>query len=252
MPTLYRAVAVAAMLALVALGTLAAAPAKPPCTVPENLSAPTWTLPTVRARVAAKMPVRVVVVGTASSTGEGLSAPAAVYVERMAAYLRERIPGLTVEIVNRSKRGWSTLDMVPALDDILRSDRPTLVIWQTGTVEAVRGTDVNDMGDALLAGVAKLRKGGTDVILMDPQYSPRTAAMVNFVPYLDYMVWVSQSTDAELFRRFELMRHWVDEGAIAFDETGRKSQQQMADRAHECIGKAFAAMLVEAIGPEPR
>lgn len=220
-----------------------------PCPVPEPFARPGWSLSTVRAQIGAKQAIRIVVVGTASSTGMGLSAPDKVYPERLAFHLRAGLPGQSVELINRSKRGWSTAEMAKALPEIIREERPTLVVWQTGTVEAVRSIDVNEMGDALLAGVAALSKAKANVILMDPQYSPRTAALVDFRSYTKYMAWISQSTDAEYFRRYELMRAWVEAGAIAFDDIVTTAQQKTADRAHECIGRALAEMILDAVAP---
>lgn len=220
------------------------------CPVPEQMARPGWSLETARARIVADEPLRIVVVGTASSTSMGLSAPDRVYPERLADRLRAGLPGKRIEIVNRSKRGWTAVEMAKALPEIVRADRPTLVVWQTGTVEAVRGIDANELGDALLAGVEELRKAKVDVILMDSQYSPRTAALVNFRAYSHYMAWVSQSTDAELFRRFELMRGWVESGAIAFDDIVTTAQQKTADLAHNCIGSALAEMILDAVAPQ--
>lgn len=228
-------------------GASGAAPNR--CSVPEQMAHPGWSLEVVRARVGSGQPIRVVVVGTASSTGMGLSAPDRVYAERMADRLRAGLPGESIQVINRSKRGWTAAEMAKAMPEIVRGDRPTLVVWQTGTVEAVRGIDVNELGDALLAGVEELRKAKVDVILMDPQYSPRTAALVNFRAYTNYMAWVSQSTDAEFFRRFELMRAWVEIGAIAFDDIVTTAQQKTADLAHDCIGRALADMILEAVAP---
>lgn len=219
------------------------------CPVPEQMARPGWSLEIVRARVVANEPIRIVVVGTASSTGVGLSAPDRVYPERLADRLRAGLPGKRIEIVNRSKRGWTAAEMAKAIPEIVRTDRPALVVWQTGTVEAVRGIDANELGDALLAGVEELRKAKVDVVLMDSQYSPRTAALVNFRAYSHYMAWVSQSTDAELFRRFDLMRDWVETGAIAFDDIVTTAQQKTADLAHDCIGRALADMILDAVVP---
>lgn len=220
------------------------------CPVPEPFARPGWSLTAVRAQIGTKQAIRIVVVGTASSTGMGLSAPDKVYPERLAFYLRAGLPGQPVELINRSKRGWSATEMAKALPEIIREERPTLVVWQTGTVEAVRSIDVNEMGDALLAGVAELSKAKANVILMDPQYSPRTAALVDFRSYTKYMAWISQSTDAEYFRRYELMRAWVESGAIAFDDIVTTAQQKTADRAHECIGRALAEMILDAVAPQ--
>ena len=87
-----------------------------------------------------------------------------------------------------------------------------MVIWQTGTVDAMRSVDPEDFRAAVDEGVAALQKAGADVILMNLQYSPRTETMISVPPYLDNMRVVAQQHDVPLFDRFAIMRHWNEFG----------------------------------------
>ena len=75
------------------------------------------------------------------------------------------------------------------------------MIWQTGTVDAMRSVDPDDFRTAVDEGVAALREAGTDVILINLQYSPRTESMVSAPPYLDNMRVVAQDYEVPLFDR---------------------------------------------------
>ena len=59
---------------------------------------------------------------------------------------------------------------------------PKLVVWETGTVDAVRGADLDAFRETLETGLVDLRPA-TDVVLMDTQFSRRTNAMIDFAPY---------------------------------------------------------------------
>src|ERR1700749_2372264 len=89
---------------------------------------------------------------------------------------------------------------------LLEAKKPTLVIWQTGTVDAMRSIDPDDFRMAVSEGVVALQEAGADVILVNPQYSPRTESMISASPYLDNMRVVAQEHEAPLFDRFALMK----------------------------------------------
>ena len=117
--------------------------------------------------------------------------------------------------------------MAAGLVKLVEAKRPTLVIWQTGTVDAMRSVDPDDFRSAVDEGVAALQKAGADVVLMNLQYSPRTETMISVPPYLDNMRVVAQQHDVPLFDRFAIMRHWNDAGdfdlfsAVARRRTGQ-------------------------------
>jgi hypothetical protein len=128
------------------------------------------------------------------------------------------------------------------MKDLLVDEKPNLVIWQTGTVDAIRRVDVDEFRVALEAGVDILQAGGADVILMNMQYSPRTESMIQVSPYVDDMRAVAQQRDIPLFDRFAIMRYWSDEGAFDFYAAGRDNG--LAQRVHDCLGRAIGAVVI--------
>jgi hypothetical protein len=123
------------------------------------------------------------------------------------------------------------------------------VVWQTGTVDAIRSIDPDDFRTAVDDGVVALQKAGADVILMNPQYSPRTETMISPEPYLDNMRVVAQEHDIPLFDRFAIMRQWNDSGE--FDLFSAVHGIELAKRVHDCLGRALSAFVIGAahIGP---
>jgi lysophospholipase L1-like esterase len=232
--------------AMVAGSVRATDPAIDLCRVPEALIEPTSSLPAVAESIAAKKPIKVVVVGTASSLGTGVSTPEKAYPRLLQGELENRLHPVALTIVNLSQRGWTAAEMAASFEARVIPLQPTLVIWQTGTVEAVRGIDANEMGDALVVGIQKLQARKIDVILIEPQYSPHTTALINFMPYADYMGWIARSLDVNLFNRFEIMKHWVEERFVTFDEPGRALQRLGADQVHNCIAVLLADMIARA------
>jgi hypothetical protein len=216
------------------------------CRVPEALVRADSVLPRVAEAIAKGQPIKIVILGTASSAGAGVSAPYQSYPERLREELDRRLSGSPVTLVNLSRRGWTAVEMAAALDAEVIAREPTLVVWQTGSVEAVRGLDVNQMGDALGAGIRKLRDEHIDVILIEPQYNPHTISMINFEPYADYMQQIARSLDVNLFNRHDIMKHWVEEKFINFDLSNRASQRLGADQVHGCLAVLLADLIERA------
>jgi hypothetical protein len=135
-------------------------------------------------------------------------------------------------------------DLAKGMDKLLVDEKPDLVIWQTGTLDAIRRIEPDDFRAALDEGVETLHKGGADVILMNMQYSPRTDIMVALGPYADNMRVVAQQHEIPLFDRLGIMRHWSDIGA--FDLYAAGKDNVLAHKVHDCIGRAIASMIIDA------
>ena len=135
-------------------------------------------------------------------------------------------------------------EVAGGLGKLLEAKKPTLVVWQTGTVDAMRSVDPDDFRSALNEGVVALQTAGTDVILVNLQYSPRTETMISAPPYLDNMRVVAQQHDVPLFDRFAIMRHWNDAGD--FDLFSTVHGPDMAKRVHACLGRALSKFVLDA------
>jgi lysophospholipase L1-like esterase len=215
------------------------------CAVPENLSDGGFLKHTRDAYRAGK-PLRIVAFGTSSSTGVGAASRANAYPARLQADLQERF-AIPVEVVNKSVGGQSARQMASRLEDDVVSLAPSLVIWQTGTVDAAGNLEIEEFGRSLSQGVEMLEKEGIDVILMNMQYSRRIELLVNYWPYVEMMNAVAAQSGAVLFDRLEMMRHWAGEGRLDFDNMPRAERASRAAKLHECIALQLGNMIEKAV-----
>ena len=186
----------------------------------------------------------IAVVGTGSSALAGPDGPKSAYPARLEARLKQRLPSVAVKVVTLVRSRLSTEDLAKGMGKLLVDEKPDLVIWQTGTIDAMRRVEPDDFRTALEEGVETLLKGGADVILMNMQYSPRTDIMVALQPYADNMRVVAQQHEIPLFDRLAIMRHWSDTGA--FDLYAAGKDNVLAHRVHDCIGRGIAALIIDA------
>ena len=241
----------AALLSLTLLaGLLAAAPARaddaaPACDVPAYLLATESALPKVADALKTGRPLDILVVGSRSSTIN--TSDGSAYPGRLQAVLRERLPSVAVNVSVELQVKKTAEEVAGGLVKLVEGKRPTLVIWQTGTYDAMRSIDPDDFRGAVDEGVAALQNAGTDVILMNLQYSPRTETMISAPPYLDNMRVVAQQHDIPLFDRFAIMRHWNDAGD--FDLFSASHGLELAKSVHDCLGRALSKFVIDAAHP---
>jgi len=191
----------------------------------------------------------IAVVGTGSSILAGPDGPRSAYPARLEAALQQRLPSVAVKVVTLVRTRMTAEDLAKGMAKLLVDEKPDLVIWQTGTLDAIRRIEPDDFRAALEEGVETLHKGGADVILMNMQYSPRTDIMVALGPYADNMRVVAQQHEIPLFDRHAIMRHWSDTGA--FDLYAAGKDNVLAHRVHDCIGRAIASMIIDAAHLRP-
>ncbi|WP_065756456.1 SGNH/GDSL hydrolase family protein [Bradyrhizobium paxllaeri] len=242
-PRFGAVLALALLAGLAATGSARAEEAAPQtCEVPGYLLSTEGTLPKVAEAVKNARPLTVLVVGSRSSTI--LSSEASAYPAKLQAALKEKLPSIPVNLSVELQSGKTAEEVDTTLVKLVEAKRPTLVIWQTGTVDAMRSVDPDDFRGAVDDGVAALQNAGTDVILVNLQYSPRTETMISAPPYLDNMRVVAQQHGVPLFDRFAIMRHWNDAGD--FDLFSTFHGTDMAKRVHACLGRALSKFVLDA------
>ena len=217
------------------------------CDVPDNLLATDSVLQRVADAVKAGKPLDILVIGSRSSTIPQSEASA--YPARLQVALKEALPNVTVNLSVEIQPKTTAEDAVGTFAKLLEAKKATLVVWQTGTVDAMRSVDPDDFHTAIDEGVVALQNAGADVILINPQYSPRTETMISLPPYLENIRAVAQQHDVPLFDRFAIMHQWNDDGE--FDLFSTSHGLELARRVHDCLGRALSKFVIDAahIGP---
>ena len=229
--------------------TAGAQNAAPPaaCDVPAYLLATESRLPKVAGVIKDGKPLEILVVGSGSTripSSEGGSYPA-----RLQAILKEKLPSLQIRVSVEILRKKTAEEAAAGFVKLIEGKKPALVIWQTGTVDAIQSIDPDDFRSALTNGVVALKKAGADVVLMNLQYSPRTETMISASPYLDNLRVVAQEQDVPLFDRFAIMHQWNDQGI--FDLFNSSPGPELAKQVHDCLGRALAELVINAAAVAP-
>ncbi len=240
------------------------------CAAPEDLTANISPLPHVAAMLKPGGTLRVLTVGsatvfspmaqlqsgtvTAQSLGvtdarppsDPLAVSEAAFPVQMARALEVANPGLKVEVTVRGGRGMTAVDMLEIIRTELAAQRYQLVIWQTGTVEAVRNIPAGSFFQTMSDGTALINEAGSDLVLVDPQYSRFLHANADLDPYEQTMASVAAQPGVILFHRFDLMRYWATEGQIDLERTPKPQRVDVVEALHACLGQALAHMVTAA------
>jgi hypothetical protein len=235
-----RGLLTVAFLALTIGAAFARAELPAECRVVEHQIETDASLPHVKAAIAQKK-LNVLVVGAGSSTLPG-SAAAFAYPARLEVALRENLPGVAVKVTTDIKPGRSAAEAIKPMVSSLAAAKPALTVWQAGTIDAMRSVDLDSFSASLDRGVEAARAGGSDIILMNAQYSPRTESIIALASYTDNMRWVALRQEIPLFDRFGLMKLWAELGTFDFSAATKKLD--MAEHVHDCIGRLLADLVL--------
>ena len=188
----------------------------------------------------------IVAFGSSSTEGAGASGPDRAYPARLEAWLRARWPGAAVTLLNRG-RGGQTIDaMLERLDTDVLAGRPTLVIWQAGANEAIRGADPARFGALLDEGVRRIVAAGGDVVLMDNQIAPKLPVWESQGVYGAILAGEATARSVSLFSRTALMREWTAAQPPAEGMIGADGLHH-TDRGYACLAASLGAAIAAAV-----
>ncbi len=217
------------------------------CTVPSEFVNMPTPLRHTRAAFKAGKSIRIVAFGTSSTAGTGAATRADAYPAQLQAELSRLLPGAKIVVINQGIGGQSTRQMVDRIEDDVVALEPTLVVWQTGTVDTVNNIDVEEFGHALSQGIDILHKEDIDVVLMNMQYSRRMELLLNYDPYDDMMSAIATQSDVAVFDRLGIMKYWAYSGRFDYDNVPRNDRRQLAAKVHGCLGRLLAEIIHKAV-----
>jgi hypothetical protein len=173
------------------------------------------------------------------------------YVGEMARALEGSVKGLHVSLTFDGRRFMSAADMLGVMAADLAHHHYGLVLWQTGTADAVGNEPMGDFFQALSDGAAAAAAAGSALVLVDPQYSRFLEANADLGPYLSSMQAIASTSGALLFDRYAIMHDWAEAGAIDLESAAPSARPAVAGRLHVCLGQALARTILAAVATTP-
>jgi lysophospholipase L1-like esterase len=220
-----------------------------PCSAPKGGVPAMGSLPHIASKLVAGLPVVIVAFGSSSTQGWGSTSPDFSYPSRLLAQLKRQYPTADITVLNRGKGGEDAPEMMKRLQAAVLDATPDLVIWQVGTNAVLRGFDPAETQKQIEEGIAQIQAAGSDVVLVDPQYSPRVnergesaGRMVNLLHR------VASLRHIGIFPRFEVMRDWHETQALPVETFVIADGLHMNDWGYACFAQLLGDDIIRSVG----
>jgi acyl-CoA thioesterase I len=194
----------------------------------------------------------IVAFGSSTTEGVGASSPAAAYPPVLQRDLTCALPRLReICVVNHGVGGENAADMLLRLERDAVAPGPDLVIWQTGTNDALRQDPVEAFLERTRAALTRLAQAGIDRILMEPQWCPMLDATPHASAYLEAVRSLAAEMNIPRYPRFVLMRQWLESGELTVDRMIAEDGLHLRDDCYAKIAHTLADCILEWAGVVP-
>lgn len=201
-----------------------------------------------RTAVAEEQQLRIVAMGSSSTQGYGASNPKYSYPAQLQMRLEAAMPGIDVHVYNKGIGGQDAPEMVDRMRADVKPERAHLVVWQVGTNSAIRRDPLAKFAEKLRAGIDIGQSLGANFVMMNLQYVPAVVALPDEEDYARVMADVAREKSVGLFRRFEIMRSWYNDG-MPYAQFVTNDGLHLNDFGQKCIGKLLSMSILEAVNP---
>jgi lysophospholipase L1-like esterase len=220
-----------------------------PCLPPKGGRKSMGSLPHVASKLAAGQPVVIVAFGSSSTAGYGSTAPEFTYPNRLAAQLHRKYPGADITVVNHGRGGEDAPEMMARLQTSVIDMKPDLVIWQVGTNAVLRDLDPVVVEKEIDEGVARIQAAGADLVLVDPQYSPKVTERAERASMIVKLLGkIAELRHIGIFPRFQVMREWHEKQSLPIDSFVIADGLHMNDWGYACFAQLLGDDIIKSVG----
>ena len=220
-----------------------------PCLPPKGGAKSMGSLPHVAAKLIAGQPVVIVAFGSSSTAGYGASSPEFNYPNRLAAQLHRHYPTADITVINAGIGGEDAPEMTKRLQASVIDVHPDLVIWQVGTNAVLRNLDPADTARMVEDGISRIQSAGSDIVLVDPQYSPQvTQRAEKATKMVSLLGRVAELRHVGIFPRFEVMRDWHEKQSIPVESFVISDGLHMNDWGYACFAQLLGDDIIRSVG----
>lgn len=183
--------------------------------------------------------LRIVAVGSSSTTGLWVLSLDSTYPQVMRHELAALRRGAQIEVINSGRIGDTVTGSIARFQRDVLAYQPDLVIWQLGTNDVAWGGRADGLKQLIVTGIRELKRDGADVILMDLQYAPMILYTSQHEVMQANIAEAAREEHVGLFSRFSLMRRSIEAGLPASALVAWDGLHNSA-AGYDCVGRALA------------
>lgn len=229
------------------LAEAAASPAAPPplspaCDVPASDIAAPASLPNVAAALQKRKIVRILAIGSSSTSGVGASSDGKTYPSQLESILEGTLEGVDIVIINRGVSGEVAETTAERLKSEVALEKPDLVLWQLGTNDALARIAPEDFEAAVVPTIDWLKENQTDVVLVGLQYSSRFARDPNYAAIRESLKRLAAAEKILYVRRYDAMRFIAQTRANL--KLMARDNFHLSDLGYQCMAEHVAHAVI--------
>ena len=224
---------------------------QPACVVHDDLTLFDFPLTRTAGDIAAGKPIRIVALGSSSTSGAGASHPMLTYPAQLEAKLRARFPGADITVINRGRGGDTNAHMLERLEEQVINERPQLVLFQTGANEVLKDLPLPEAQTQMWQILTRLQMKGIDVVLVDNQSAPKMNEKASATVMQSSVDSAAYDFGVPQMRRRELMRRWNETNNLSYSVTLAPDGYHMTDWSYGCFAENFARAISNTIQRPP-
>ena len=163
--------------------------------------------------------------------------------------MRRQYPTADITVINAGKGGEDAPEMMKRLQTAVIDLRPDLVIWQVGTNAVLRNLDPGETAKLVEEGITRIQAAGADVVLIDPQYSPRVNEHAESAGKM--MTLLNKTAELRkvgIFPRFAVMKDWHERQAIPIENFVISDGLHMSDWGYACFAQLLGDDIIKSVG----
>ncbi len=193
-------------------------------------------------------PIRILAIGSSSTQGIGATADKFTYPAQLMADLNTLYTSSPIDVRNAGIGGETITQTLARLERELNTYRPTLVIWQLGTNDAItKGTDPQDFRIHIDAGLKSIADHGADAILLDQQYYLKIRDTDLYERFVKLVDDTALENGVGLFRRYKLMRSWNSSMPEGITPMLGPDGFHMGDKGYTCLAALLADQIATSL-----
>ena len=202
-------------------------------------------LRTMRRALKENRVVKVLAVGSSSTSGVGATSAFATYPVRLENDLEVMFKGVDIDVISRGVPGEAGLGACTRMKREVAETKPDLVVWQVGTNDAMARADIDDLKINLAKTLQWLAKNHIDVVLIDPQFTARLANDDHYTKVVRAIEDVARQERVMLVHRFSAMADLAKQKGE--DTLLATDRFHLNDLGYRCMAEYAAGAIVAGI-----
>ena len=241
-----RGLVLAALLfGIAALAVITSADAANAC---EAIPASPGRLTHVTARLRQNQPLRVLIIGSSTSSGLGASAPERAYPAVFARRFREMKRGVQLSLSVAGFDGDITSGILQKFRSDISGRLPLdLVVWQSGINDAISGEDEQRFAAVMSSVVQAVAGANADLLLIDQPFLPDVSDPARYERYVATYDKAGESEGFMVLGRYKAMKA-LRSDPVRLGLLFSPDRLHLSNEGHRCLGEALAEALARAIG----